>query len=333
MRWLGGLEASPTLDVASVSEARDRVREVGQAQRLPEVAIASLVTVASELAQNHLRHAQRGAIAVRAVDGPAGAGVEVVAVDEGPGIALPARALTGGASSVGGLGIGLAAVFELADEVDVDVRLDEGTCVRARKFAARPETRSRQLGVFGRALAGEPVSGDDAAFVRRPDGRLLLFLADGLGHGPEARQAASAAIDGALRDPDASPDASMEAAHLAAKGTRGAVMTIVELTPCGEITVASVGNTTAQLVRRGSPHRFAGASWVIGQPARPPAVRVERAVVAPTEAVVIFSDGLSSKLGFDSSADLLQEPPIVMAQRLLDRYAKPHDDALVLVAR
>ena len=106
---------------------RDRVREHAARVELPEVPAAALVNVASELAHNQLSHAVRGFVEVRETLRGGDRGIEVIAADAGRGIADPARALEGRGSSGSSLGVGLAAVLELADEVDIDVRLGEGT--------------------------------------------------------------------------------------------------------------------------------------------------------------------------------------------------------------
>jgi anti-sigma regulatory factor (Ser/Thr protein kinase) len=321
------------LDEASVSEARQRVRELGASIGMPDVAVASLVTAASELGHNQLRHATRGAIGLSTIVDDLGvAGLEIVAADEGPGIAEPARALAGGGSTKGGLGIGLAGVFELADEVDIDVRLGEGTCIRARKFP-NALSRRREVAVIGRPISGERVSGDDAAFARLGDGSLLLALADGLGHGPEARIAATAAVDEVLGEPSRALDRALLAAHAAVAKTRGAVMTLASIDRSGALATASVGNTTAEIVGRGGARRFGGQSWVLGQTARAGTITVERDLVGPRDGVVLFSDGLSSRLGLEGIEDLLHERAIVVADALLARYGKSHDDALIIVAR
>src|SRR5438093_130152 len=84
------------------------------------------------------------------------------------------------------------AALRRSGEVDFDVRIDEGTCVAARVFAA-PVPRS-EVAVIGRPCSGETTSGDDAGFVRGDGGALLLFAVDGLGHGPPAREAAARAV-------------------------------------------------------------------------------------------------------------------------------------------
>ena len=330
-RWLGGLVGVDVRDEASVSEARGHVRAAADAVGLPEVARERLVTATSELAHNHLRHAVRGVIAARPVERAGVRGLEVVAADEGPGIADPTQALRRGASSSGGLGVGFASVFSLADEVDVDVRLGEGTCVWARCFAS-PGARRREVAVFGRAIEGESLSGDDAGFARAPDGTLTLALADGLGHGPEARAASAPAIEEALAHVARDLVSVLGAAHTALRGTRGAVMTLARVAVDGAATFAGVGNAAASILARGASRQLAGQAGFLGQPARLRTSAETRAELAPRTVLALFSDGLSGKLGLaGADDDLLFEAPIVIAQALLTRHGRSHDDALVLV--
>ncbi|HEY4121258.1 MAG TPA: ATP-binding protein, partial [Byssovorax sp.] len=285
-RWLRALEAEATVDEASASSARERVRALGASAGLSEIAIASLATAASELAHNHLRHARDGAIAVHLVERAGVAGVEVVAADAGAGIRDPARAMAGGASDKGGLGAGFSSIFRLCDEVDVDVRQSEGTCVWARKFAA-PSPRRPQVAVLSRPISGEDTSGDDATFVRRSDGSLLVAIADGLGHGVEARAASRAAMDEILSDPSRSLTAIVDAAHARLAATRGAVMSVAILGAARDVSVVNVGNTTTQIVAAQGSRRFGGQSWFLGQAARRGSASVEQGSLGAREMLVL----------------------------------------------
>ncbi|HVY45813.1 MAG TPA: ATP-binding protein [Minicystis sp.] len=331
-RWLAGLDALRIVDEASVSEVRETVRAASGRLGIGKVPAESLVTAASELAHNQLRHARGGAIAVRPIVRLGVPGLEVVAADAGEGIADPSSALGAGPSTAGGLGIGLHGVLQLSDEVDFDVRQGEGTCVWARKFAeALP--RRRKVAIFGRPITGEVVSGDDAAFARLDGDALAVAVADGLGHGVEARAASNAAIDAFLAAPDRAPDAALAAAHDELGDTRGAVMAVARLGADGAVAASSVGNVTMHVAGRKSSRRFGAQTWVLGQRAPRRPYTLERASIEPHEMLVLFSDGLGSKLGLDGDDDLLREPPLVTAHELLKRYGKDHDDALVLVAR
>jgi anti-sigma regulatory factor (Ser/Thr protein kinase) len=328
--WLGDAEATPVLDVASVSLVREHVRREGERVGLSASIVASLVIVASELAHNQLAHARRGAVAVRECAREGTVGLEIIAADQGDGIRDPAAALRGAARASGSLGIGLAAVMELADEVDVDVRIGEGTCLWARKFAEAPSHR-RMVGIYGTPHSEERVSGDHAAFARVRD-RLVVALADGLGHGPSAREASAAAIATFRANAAAAPAHILEQVHGALKSTRGAVMAVVDVAPSA-VRVASVGNVAVHVYGPKASCRFSASSFVLGTPGAPPRVRTEDAILDVRDAIVLFSDGLTTRASLDDERDILREPPIVIAHRMHERFSRGSDDALVLVAR
>lgn len=327
--WIGDVEAIPILDNASASLVRERLRAEGARLGMPDVPVASLVSAASELAHNQLAHAHGGMVAVREVSGPNGPGLEVIAADRGPGVVDVALALEGGRSHAGSLGAGLAAVLELADEVDIDVRIGEGFCVRARKYA-RASTRGRRVGVYGKPFPGERTSGDDAAFVRS-GGALLVGLADGLGHGPAAREASNRAMGLLVARPDVSLEGLLSECDKALAGTRGAVMTAARLDDLGSMTLAAVGNVGAHVYGPAKEARFGGSSFVLG--ARSPVHRIasETHLLGARDVLVLFSDGIKSRMDLAGELDLLREHPVVVAQRVVERFARPDDDVLVLV--
>jgi anti-sigma regulatory factor (Ser/Thr protein kinase) len=328
-------------DEASISMARERVRALGAEVGLERPVVESLAIVVSELGTNQLRHARLGEITLRRTERAGVPGVEVVASDRGDGIADPTTALLGRALlASGSLGAGLAGIARLADEVDVAVSWKAGTLVRARKFS-RPPPRRSEVGVVSRPCDGERVCGDDAAFLRLGD-VLLVGVADGLGHGNAARDASVRAtavlreqLDEALPE-RAEPAALLRRVDAALQGTRGAVMAIARLDPGRRIVEhASLGNVSAQLVRPRGSQRFGSAAGVLGtrRPRGMPNVPVEQAVFSPGDALVLFTDGLSTKTTLADDPELARQHPLVAAHQLLVRYGRANDDALVLVAR
>jgi anti-sigma regulatory factor (Ser/Thr protein kinase) len=320
------------VDDASVSAARQRAREVASAQALGIEEAGRLALIASELAQNQLRHGRGGRMAVRPIARGTHRGVEIIAADHGAGIADPTVAIAGIPRAAGSLGVGLAAVREQATEVDFDVRIGEGSCIRARVFA--PDVpRRRQLGIFGRAVPGEPQSGDHAGFHRLDD-ELVLGICDGLGHGPWAHEAACAAIDVFGRLPDASPTQILDECQEALGATRGAVMAVGRLKETdGTIELACVGNITIEAVAPRTRRRFGGASFVLGAPQARVRVPVERANLPSGTALVMFTDGVVSRASIEEDLALLREHPIIIAHQLVERFGRDGDDALALVVR
>ena len=331
--WLGTEDAIPIADEASVSAVRQKARDVAQTQQMSAVDGARLATIASELAHNQLRHARYGQIAIRPITRGVHRGVEISAADRGEGIADPTRALQGAPHETGSLGAGLAALRELADEVDFDVRIREGTCIRARVFDGEAPRR-RQVGVYGRPYRDEPMSGDHARFFRGDD-RLVVGVCDGLGHGPLARTAASAAMRVFVEHQRDTPQAIVEACHQGLGPTRGVVMAVISLAEGGvpNLDLAAVGNITVQLVQPHSERRFGASSFVVGAPQRGWRAHVEVSAIEAGETLIVFTDGIESRASIDEDLALLREHPITIAHQLAVRFARDTDDVLVLVAK
>jgi anti-sigma regulatory factor (Ser/Thr protein kinase) len=332
--WLGGAESTPVLDEASIVLLRSRVQEEGARIGLPSVALGSIVNVASELAHNQLAHARGGRIAIRPVQRGTVVGLEIAAADRGPGIAAPTEALRprppSRKSDRQSLGVGLAAVMELADEVDFDVRLGEGSCVWARKFR-EPVDRRRRVGIFGRPYPGEDESGDDGSFVRS-EGELLVGLVDGLGHGPPAREASSAAANVLRQSAGADLDRIVRDCHDALRGTRRGVVALGSLNePDPRLRAVVLGDVNVQIAGPQVSRRVTGRSFVLGSPGQLPKLNIEERAVGPRDVLILFTDGISARADLAADLDLLREHPIVIAHQVVERYARDNDDALVLV--
>jgi hypothetical protein len=257
----------------------------------------------------------------------------VVAADRGSGIVDVASALDASPRSHGSLGVGIGAVRRLATDVDFDVRLGEGTRIAARIFS-REAPRQREVGVYGRPIEGETLSGDHACLVRDGD-VLVLAVCDGLGHGQFAREAADAAIGAVYANASQSPVGILHACHTAVHGSRGVVMAVARV-PQDTSTVenASIGNIEVQICGPRALRRFGGSSAVVGGKTHAlPRPRSETAVFHEAELLIMTTDGVSSKMSIAEELTLLREHPIAIAQRIVEGWGRTTDDVLVLVAR
>lgn len=325
--WLHGIETVRTIDQASIAEARTRVRTLGSG--LPRDVVERLVAAASELGTNHLVHAKQGEIGVRAISRQGVAGLEVIAADRGAGIADPDAALSMVAPrSAGSLGVGLGAVRRLTHEVDFDVRMSEGSCVAGRVFAEPLDGKS-EVGIYGRPHPDEQVSGDGAALVR--DGqRAVLAVIDGLGHGPSAREAAVLAAESVRTHALEGASAVARACHEAVAGTRGAVLSVCDVT-AGEVEHIGLGNISVRFVRPRQSRRATGIGAVLGSTGAIDRLRPERFAIERGELVVMYTDGITRAARIADELALLREHPIAIAQHLVHNHARAHDDALVAI--
>ena len=87
--------------------------------RMRESELGRVPLIVTELATNLLLHATGGEIIIRMLPAEAAPGLEIVALDRGPGIADLQRCMADGYSGGGTRGCGLGAVRRLSTEFDI----------------------------------------------------------------------------------------------------------------------------------------------------------------------------------------------------------------------
>ncbi len=184
-----------------------------------------------------------------------------------------------------------------------------------------------QIGVAQRPAAGETSCGDAYAIVRRGR-RLLVALADGLGHGPEAARAAQAFCSHAEAEADRPLEAILASAERAVAGTRGVAAALLRLDPPGHFEYAGIGNIVLRVLSRTPVHPLSVAGTVGRRSARRP--RCERFAVGEGDLLVLHSDGVSNRYELEPLRDT---PPDRAARELVEAHGRSHDDATCLVVR
>lgn len=196
------------------------------------------------------------------------------------------------------------------------------------------EGPSLDWSVAGRPMPGETLSGDVATSWAR-DGRVVLAVIDGLGHGPEAAAAASLAAAAVEDHATEAPASLLAMVHKRLVGTRGAAATVVTLdVVTGALEWLGVGNVDGVVLRadpatRPPVHGVFLAAGVLGAqlPVLPP---IGGVALGHGDTLVLATDGVRADLAEVGRAALRPE---ALASRILADHAGPGDDALVLVAR
>lgn len=319
---------------STVGAVRRAATALGTELGLPAERVGDLGIVATEVTSNLLKHANDGAVHLRALrDAGSGrpSGVELVAIDAGPGMSDLAASSRDGHSTAGTLGIGLGAISRQATRLHVFSEPGRGTVLTASVWGGEPPPERWAAGLT-RPIAGETVSGDAYA-LREVDERGQAFLSDGLGHGPLASRASQAAA-AAFRDaPAGRPAAVLEYVHRAVAHTRGAVGAVIELDRvAGVLSCASVGNIAGWIVGHQRRRGLAAQPGFLGDRQR----RTIREYTAPVDAediVVLHTDGLTDRWNLADYPGLLARDPLTIAATLLRDAGLRRDDAGVLVAR
>jgi len=119
----------------NVAQAQRVAKALARSVGMSRVAVYSLITSVSELANNLFCHSRDGGtLTMRTVRLTGSVGVEIVAQDDGPGIADVEMAMRDGFTTNGGLGGGLPGVRRLMDEFEIQSQVGIGTRVVAIKW-------------------------------------------------------------------------------------------------------------------------------------------------------------------------------------------------------
>ncbi len=113
---------------------RRTVRETATRLGFGITDVTRIVTAASELARNIVCYAGSGVMRWQILTGNGKLGLELVFVDQGPGIPDIGLAMQEGYSTSGGLGMGLPGSKRLMDEIEIQSQLGTGTVVIVRKW-------------------------------------------------------------------------------------------------------------------------------------------------------------------------------------------------------
>ena len=118
-----------------VLAARQKGREYAIRLGFTGSDVTVIAAAICEIARNMVDYAQRGEMSFSPVQAHIGrSGIEIVAHDEGPGIADVDQALRYGCSTRKGLGVGLPGAKWLMDEFEIDSAPGHGTTVRMVKW-------------------------------------------------------------------------------------------------------------------------------------------------------------------------------------------------------
>jgi anti-sigma regulatory factor (Ser/Thr protein kinase) len=325
------MQAIPIRDPTDVATARRLVAGAAAQMGHDETQRGQIAIVVTELAQNVLRHGGGGEILV-GPDPRRPAGIEILALDRGAGMASVAACLRDGYSTGGSSGNGLGAIQRLAHEILVHSVPGAGTAVLVRMGGAadKKPVSIRNTAELCVPKTGETVCGDTAAIVTQPDGTVSLLLADGLGHGPLAAAASIEAARLFRRTTGALPTAVLAILHAGLRATRGAAVAVasIDLTAM-QVTYSGIGNIAGLITDTNGVRRMVSHNGTAGHTAG--RLQDFRYPMYNRAVVVMYSDGLTTSWSPDNHPGLFALDPLLIAGVLYRDHARARDDASVVV--
>lgn len=322
-------------DASQVGVARRAAVELACSLGFDETTTGQVSLIVTEVGTNLVKHGGGGQILLRGVDEADGRHVEVVALDRGPGMANVARCLEDGYSTAGSPGTGLGALRRLACEFDIYSRVGHGTAVLARvgDRTCQPGAHGRrgiEVGGFCIAMPGEEACGD--AWQESRIGGTTLLVADGLGHGPAAAEAAKESVKTFRALRGRGPAERVEAIHAALRSTRGAAVAVADVDlETRVVRFAGLGNISARLVAAGRVRHLVSHNGTAGHAAR----RIDEFTYpwAARDLLIMHSDGLATQRDLDGYPGLADRHASLVAAVLYRDFTRGRDDVAVVVAR
>lgn len=320
-------------DASQVAEARRTASAIAARNGFGESDAGRVALVATELGTNLIKHGRGGEMLIGSYDDGDGSGIELIALDRGPGIGNVEACLRDGYSSAGTRGNGLGAVIRQSHMVDIASWPGVGTGLLARLRPGMPtpqrEPSHSGWGAVAVAMPGQEVCGD--SWSVHANGAITLFLADGLGHGEEAAEASVEAVRLFHRFNGHRVPTLLDYVHGGLRTTRGAAVSIARFDPTGHnVAFAGIGNVAGALLIDGTLKRMVSMPGTAGHNAR----KIQ-SFDYPFERglIVLNSDGISTGWNFGRYPNIQSVHPTLIAAILYRDFGRRRDDATVLVGK
>ncbi len=326
-------------DTSQIAGPRRAALDLARRSGFSEERAGQVALVVTELATNLTKHATDGEMLFRLLRNTDGGtnlrGIEILAVDRGPGIQDPTTAREDGYSTAGSLGHGLGSIDRQSDFFQIYSQ-PSGTVALARLWSEKPPIVARkppfEIGAVIVSYPGEDICGDDWDWTMR-DERVAILVADGLGHGLSAHEASAAAVGVFQRFADESPSRVITEVHTALRPTRGAAVAMVEVDTVRAVAnYCGVGNIGAViLTAQGNRYGMISQNGTAGHVAT--RIHEFSYPVPRPSTIVMFSDGLVSHWSLTAYPGLGSRHASVIAGILYRDFSRRRDDVTIVVAK
>ncbi|MDO6389101.1 stage II sporulation protein E [Pontibacter sp. BT731] len=328
-------------DRSYASLTKKDITRLAESFALSEGAVGKVNIIVSEMLTNLEKHTtQGGELLVKAIGKPI-RGIEIISLDNGPGMTDPDRMLEDGVSTFGSAGEGLGAIRRQSDVFDLYSHPQVGTVIVTQVYKSAKSIPSARRYEIGSVMVPKPKEvdcGDGYAIIHHDRGAYLLAL-DGLGHGTYAMEAAQLAVKTFCENPIPDPALSLQAIHNGIRRTRGAVgfaasidITLNKFSYCG------IGNIAGKLFSmEGSlgnmPYKnVISYNGILGHNV-PGTFNNQSLDWNRNKLLIVHSDGLKSRWDLSRYPNLQRHLPTTIAAVLYKDHSRQTDDTLVLVCK
>ncbi|MFI5160665.1 MAG: SpoIIE family protein phosphatase [Sphingobacteriales bacterium] len=298
--------------------------------------IAELDIIVAEMTSNLNKYADGGEILLGHVKEPDNEYIEVICIDDGPGIADTRKMAKDGFSSTSTLGHGLGSINRLSDKFDIYSQTGWGTIVLSRIYK-KPQIKTRtkaKMEVRPLVLCkpGEKMSGDGFVCLA-DDKKARLMLADGLGHGPDANLAMNTAVNALNACTFATPVEMLRFMHSFIRKTRGVVATVITIDfDKNTFDIAGVGNIATKLQGAVDSKNHLSYNGIVGHTI-PNTMNDQSMNFNEYQQFVLCSDGIKSRWDLGKYPGLQKQDLGLQAAVIYKDFARRNDDMSIVMVK
>ena len=315
---------------------KKEIHVLAQSAGFSDSKVGEIDIVVAELVSNLSKHAQNGRLFVRLFEKKSIQGLELICMDDGPGMADVRRMMADGVSTKNTLGTGLGAIHRLSDIFQCYSVKGWGTISLIRFFTRKEDAFTKPPPVqFGAVVVPKPeeTACGDGAYITQNSHYVKIMLGDGLGHGPDAAKAVEAAGAAFLSSALIDPAELIREMHTAVKRTRGLVATVAVFDITAKLwRICGVGNVGARLQGPGFYKNYVPYNGIVGLNL-PGTMNVQELPYEKEQCLIMASDGLKSRWDTSKYYGIGRYDPSILAASLLKDYVRGTDDASVAVCR
>jgi anti-sigma regulatory factor (Ser/Thr protein kinase) len=324
-------------DRSYFSIIKKEIHKLAQECGIPEVRINEIDIIVSELTSNLSKHTVGGEEILAGIgQDEQGPYIEIISIDNGPGVRDVEKVMADGYSSASTLGHGLGSIKRLSDTFDIYSQSGWGTIVLSRVYKEPSAPFIPKSSIICKAVVvakpGETLSGDGFFFQSTDEG-FKIMIADGLGHGPSANHAVNEAVKAFTECTETSAVEIIRYIHKAIKKTRGIVAHIVLYNTttrswCG----AGVGNIATKWIGGLKTKAQISYNGIIGHNI-PTTINDLCLKQEEYQQFISCSDGIRSRWDPTKLAFINRHDSTIQAAAIYKEYARRTDDMSVVICK
>ena len=303
---------------------------------IPAKRVNEIDLIVAEMTSNLFKYSEDGEILAGIFPNGGIPYLEVISIDNGPGILNLSKMMQDGISTTSTLGHGLGSMKRLSDVFEIYSQHGWGTIVLSRVYSEPNKQQKEKYEIVMRPIIvskpGEQVSGDGFVY-KKTDKYVKLMLADGLGHGPEANKAINEAAAAFRVFPDFSPTETLRFIHNSIKKTRGAVINIVGYEmETRKWSSTGIGNIFLRMLAPGNFKNHMSYNGIVGHNI-PNTMNDQTYSAEQFNQLLLCSDGIKTRIETNKYPLIHKYDLTILAAAIYKDHARRNDDMSVVMVK